>query len=339
MTDALAPPAPIEERHQVDTEEFAEIVAGYHPIVLRSLVHDWPATVAGRQGNTAIGRYIAGFDSGRPADVMVGPPEIAGRFFYRDDIQGFNFRREKVPISAVVSELLRLVETLDPPAVYAGAAAAAAHLPGWIDANSLPIKIPPADARIWIGNATHISTHFDVSHNVACVVAGTRRFLLFPPEQVANLYVGPLEVTMAGQPVSMVNPNAPDLVRYPRFAKAMEHALTAELEPGDAIFIPSMWWHNVQAAASFNVLVNYWWTETQNGSAMAALAQGLLAIRDLPSGERAAWRSWFDHYVFADDAAEAANHLPEHSRGALGQASSARSDQIRRFLQNAAKLR
>src|SRR3546814_2525666 len=57
----------------------------------------------------------------------------------------------------------------------------------------------------------------------------------------------------------MVDLAAPDLTRYPRFAEALAHAMTAELEPGDAIYIPGLWWHDVQAAGPFNVLVNYWW--------------------------------------------------------------------------------
>ena len=66
--------------------------------------------------------------------------------------------------------------------------------------------LPPelARPRIWLGNRSEVSAHFDLSDNIACVVAGRRRFTLFPPDQVANLYVGPLDHTMAGQPASMV---------------------------------------------------------------------------------------------------------------------------------------
>ena len=46
------------------------------------------------------------------------------------------------------------------------------------------------------------------------MVAGRRRFTLFPPEQVANLYIGPLDLTPAGQPVSLVDQAQPDLVRH-----------------------------------------------------------------------------------------------------------------------------
>src|SRR3546814_14192490 len=87
---------------------------------------------------------------------------------------------------------------------------------GWADANPLRLPAPDAVPRVWIGNATHVSTHYDVSSNLACVVAGRRRFTLFPPDQIANLYVGPLDVTMAGQPASMVDLAAPDLTQIGR---------------------------------------------------------------------------------------------------------------------------
>src|SRR3546814_12307007 len=59
--------------------------------------------------------------------------------------------------------------------------------------------------------------------------------------------------------ISLVDFAAPDLARFPRFAEALRHAQVAELGPGDAVFIPSMWWHHMEALDAFNVLVNYWW--------------------------------------------------------------------------------
>ncbi len=324
---------PLPERRAVDPETFArEIADVYEPVVLRGQVSDWPAVMAGKGGARAIAAYITSFDRGRPVEAMVGAPEIAGRFFYSDDMSGFNFHREPVPLARLIAELVRLENVVDPPALYAGAAAADDHLPGWLTANPLPLPTPGATPRIWIGNATRVSTHYDVSSNIACVVAGQRRFTLFPPDQIDNLYVGPLEHTMAGQPTSMVDLDAPDLARYPRFAAALDHALVADLEPGDAIFIPSLWWHNVAARGSLNVLVNYWWSEAAATAAFPALAHALLSIRDVPRGERAAWRHWFEHFVFSDDAGRVADHLPSGARGVLGPASATRTQMMRDYL-------
>ncbi|WP_446740867.1 cupin-like domain-containing protein [Sphingomonas sp. CFBP 13706] len=188
---------------------------------------------------------------------------------------------------------------------------------------------------MWIGNATRISTHYDGSANLACVVAGRRRFVLFPPEQLENLYVGPLDHTMAGQPASMVDPDEPDLERYPRFAEAMRHARVADLGPGDAIFIPALWWHNVRSYEPLNILVNYWAEGTEATSPFTAMIHALVAVRDLPPRERAVWRKWFDHYAFDDAADRVADHLPEAARGVLGAASPSRTDRIKQYLLHA----
>jgi Cupin-like domain len=325
--------APIPERGPVDPDCFSrEIADAFQPVVLRGQVADWPAVVAGRSGAEGIAAYIAGFDKGLAAEVMIGAPPINGRFFYKPDMRGFNFIREQVRLRDLVAELLRLQGESDPPALYAGAAAAAEHLPGWLEANPLPLPTPNAIPRIWIGNATRVSTHYDVASNVACVVAGRRRFTLFPPDQIANLYVGPLEWTIAGQPTSMVDPDAPDLERFPRFADAQAYAMTAELGPGDVIFIPSLWWHSITALDPLNVLLNYWWGQCDATPPFAALAHALLCVRDLPRAERDAWRVWFDHYVFGDDAQQAGDHIPVHARGVLGPPSAPRTAAVKDYL-------
>lgn len=304
--------------------------------MLREQVADWPAVRAASEGRQAAAQYLTRFDRGAPVEVMVGAPAIRGRFFYRDDWQGFNFARQRVTLGQLVAELLRIADDPSPHALYAGAAAAGEHLPGWSEANPLDLPMENAPARVWIGNATRVSTHFDESPNVACVVAGRRRFLLFPPDQLANLYVGPLDHTMAGQPTSLVDPDAPDLQRFPRFAEAMRHALIAELAPGDAIYMPALWWHGVAASGPFNVLVNYWSERGAEGgggaSPFLSLVHALMAVRDLPLHEREAWRGAFDHYIFGQDAARAGDHLPEAVRGVLGAASPSRTERIRQFL-------
>lgn len=329
----MADYAVIAERDRIDPADFQREVADIaRPIVLRGQVRNWPAVATAQKGDAALAAYLSGFDTGRPTEVMIGRPEIRGRFFYREAMDGFNFSREPVTLSRLVEELLRLAPLPDAPSLYAGAAMADDHLPGWAADNPIGLPLGEVEARVWVGNATHVSTHFDISSNMACVVAGKRIFTLFPPEQLVNLYVGPIDRTMAGQPVSMVDIAAPDLERYPRFAEAMAHGVTAELAPGDAIFIPSLWWHNVRATAPFNVLVNYWTTSDPSESPFMAFAHALLSIRDRPLAEREAWRAWFDHYVFGENAAGAAAHLPKHALGVLDAPGRERNQRIKQFL-------
>lgn len=321
----------IPERRDVDSRSFREeILPGFRPVVLRGLVSEWPAV---GQAPQAVAQHIAAHDTGRPVETFVGPASIGGRFFYAPGMSGFNFERRPQPLAQTLAWLLAHLQDDAPPAVYAGAADVRALLPGLAQELKLDLIDQKIAPRIWIGNAVEVSPHFDQSHNIACVVAGRRRFTLFPPDQVANLYVGPLEFTVAGQPMGLVSPEAPDLDRYPRFAQAMDCAITAELGPGDAIYIPPLWWHHVRSLEPFNVLVNYWWEAAPvgAGSPFECLVHGLLAIRCLPPAERNAWLALFEHYVFQTGEDPAA-HLEPQNRGVLGPMTPQLSQQIRAFL-------
>ncbi|MDG6079253.1 cupin-like domain-containing protein [Erythrobacter litoralis] len=325
---------PVAQIDPVDAETFErDIRPLYRPVVMRGLAQDWPAVSAARQGSDAALRYVEECDSRQPADIMLAPAAEKGRFFYAPDMRGFNFRRERLDLTGLAEHLRRIAHQDDPIGIYAGAVDARSHLPGFAEANALPLlDTVEAVPRIWLGNASQVATHFDLSDNVAVCVLGTRRFTLFPPEQTANLYVGPLNVTLAGQPVSMVDPLAPDTDRYPRFEEAEAHAQTVELEPGDALYIPTLWWHHVTATAPVNMLMNYWHNDATRGGGFLALIHAMLAIREQPAYQRKAWRAWFDHFVFDDDASDAAAHLPDHAKGVNGPATPQREEQILRFL-------
>jgi hypothetical protein len=203
--------------------------------------------------------YLRRFDNGHPVDAIMTPPEVEGRIFYNESMSGFNFIRNRLPITAIAEQVLRYAAFARAPAVAAQSALIRDCLPGFAAENRLPLVDAAVLPRIWLGNAITTPTHLDEWSNIGCVVAGRRRFTLFPPEQIANLYIGPLDYAPTGVPMSLVSLHAPDLVRFPRFKEAVAVAVTAELGPGDAIFIPPLWWHHVESLEPFNLLVNYWW--------------------------------------------------------------------------------
>ncbi|MCP9223533.1 cupin-like domain-containing protein [Erythrobacter sp. LQ02-29] len=326
----------IEEISAATTREAfeREVAPSYRPVVMRGVAREWPLVAAGREDVGEALSYLERLDSGVPTDVMLAPPQERGRFFYAPDMRGFNFQRRQGTIAQVAAHLRELAMQDEPMGVYAGAAEAAVHTPGLEEANPFLFAgtATGATTRVWLGNATQVSTHFDLSDNFAVVALGQRRFTLFPPDTVGDLYVGPLDVTLAGQPVSMVDPLAPDMETYPRFEHALERASFAELEPGDAIYIPTLWWHHVAARDPVNILVNYWHNDTPHGGGFVALVHAILAIRDRPEPQREAWRAWFEHMVFAADAPASADHIPLHARGVTGSPSPERDSRIRRFI-------
>jgi hypothetical protein len=307
------------EWRNVDAATFHDVIVPRdRPAILRGLVADWPVVQAARQSPRALHDYLRARDQGQPTQAYIASPDIKGLFFYRDDMTGLNFERVMQPLHVTVGAILAQEDQPAPPAIYAPAAAAAL-LPAFAQENRLDILDAAVMPRLWAGNAVTAATHYDMSDGVACVVAGRKRFTLFAPEQLPNLYIGPLDLAPGGLPTSMVRLAEPDFDRYPRFAQALAAAEVAELEPGDAIFIPNMWWHNVESLDPFNLLVNYWWFEGARGPAspFAALALGLMAITALPASRREVWRKMFDHYVFQTGGDPVA-HLPPDKRGMLG---------------------
>jgi hypothetical protein len=288
------------------------------PVLLKGLVAGWPAVAACRPSLAAAATYLSGFWIEQPVTAYVGDAGIDGRFFYNEDFTGFNFRSGKAHLGQVLNKLAEEERGGPGTTIYVGSTPVDQWLPGFRAQNDVALPFSDALASFWMGNRTRVSAHFDFPDNLACVVAGRRRFTLFPPDQVGNLYVGPLDRTPSGQAISVVDFSRPNLDRYPRFAEALASARVADMDPGDALFVPSMWWHHVESFESFNLMVNYWWcvSPPAMGAPTTALMHAILSLRDLPQRQRQAWRTLFDHYVF--DADESVyEHIPEAGRGCL----------------------
>jgi hypothetical protein len=293
----------------------AEVLQSAEPVLLRGQVAHWPLVQAARQSDAAFCDYLRGYGAAARVSLWRGPPEIDGRFFYNEAFDGFNFAYEAHPFGQLLDALL----ARGPEALYLGSTELDGSFPGLRQHNPLPELDAHAPlVSLWLGNRMRVSLHFDLPDNLACVVAGRRRFTLFPPEQVGNLYIGPLDLTPAGQPISLVDTQAPDFARFPRYAEALKHARVFELEAGDALFIPSQWWHGVEGLDDVNSLVNFWWRRSpaHMDTPLNTLMLALLTLRDLPPEQRDAWRALFDHYVFDADA-ETAAHIPPQARGML----------------------
>ena len=330
----MAGAAPIREFHGLTAARVrGEVLGSWRPAVLRGQVAAWPAVAQARRGSAALADYLRRLDNGTLVDAILTAPEAGGRLGYAEGMNGFNFVRNRLTVSAVLEQVLRYAAFPRPPAVAVQSAPVDACLPGFTGENALGLLDAGVAGRIWFGNAITTPTHLDEWHNIGCVVAGTRRFTLFPPEQIANLYIGPLDYAPTGAPMSLVRLDQPDFGRFPRFRAALAAAQTAELGPGDAIYIPPLWWHHVESLEPFNVLVNYWW-HVQGGTAVGAVSgfDGLLVsilnLRALPPEARAAWRALFEHYVFGDPEA-VTGHIPPHRHGLLGPLSPADAQRLR----------
>lgn len=336
----------VERRTQVidglapDAIPFDELMAAQQPAILKGVARHWPLVQRGLEGAIEAIEYLKPFYNGRPIVGYTGPPEIKGRYFYDDQLAGLNFQGERVQLDEYLERMRAQLGDPDGPSFYIGSTDVDGHLPGLNGENHLTLDHamfaqPAPIVSIWIGNRTTACAHYDMSHNMACCMVGRRRFTLFPPEQVHNLYPGPLELTPGGQAVSMVDLRNPDFQRYPRVREALAAGEVAELEPGDVLFYPALWWHQVEALDAFNVMINYWWNTSPGfmDTPMNTLLHAILSLRDRPDPEKRAWRELFEYYIFGP-AERAGEHLPEAARGNLGPLDELKARRLRGLLLN-----
>lgn len=305
------------------------------PLILKGFVAHWPAVQAGLKSDEEAAEYIKNFYAGHNVVLYHAAAEKNGRFFYNQDYSALDFNSSRAPLDQIIDRVIACKQEQNPDTYYVGSTTVNVCLPGFRDEND--IDIPGFDplVSIWLGNHSCVAAHYDAPDNVACCVAGKRRFTLFPIEQAENLYMGPLDFTPSGQVISTVDFASPDFEKYPKFRTALDNALVAELEPGDALVLPSMWWHQVESLSDFNILVNYWWRDAPRYMEPPTnlLHLAILSLRDLPAKEKKAWKVLLDHYIFDEDEHKH-EHLPESARGFLNPLDDMQARRLRAWLLN-----
>lgn len=102
--------------------------------------------------------------------------------------------------------------------------------------------------------------HIDQYDNVFLQVRGSKRLLLFDPRSGArSLY--PFPVHHPYDQRARVDLEMLNYTTFPRASELKLCGVEAVLRPGDAIFIPSHWWHHVESTSgspSWCVSVNFW---------------------------------------------------------------------------------
>ncbi len=285
-------------------DQFHKLIEdGSSPVVCRGYVKDWPLVNLGKESFAALSRYLLNCCSLNKKTGLYKAQKCSnGRFGYGDTVKNFNFTIQAATVEDIIKKLKGVIKAPGEHFLYAGSIPVDQFFPTLLRENMLRVDFMTPQTNLWMGSKTNVAAHFDSSDNIACVIHGKRRFTLFPPDQIKNLYIGPLDRTPAGQSISLVDFENPDFVQFPNFKIALGKAQTVELDPGDAIFIPTMWWHQVICPGPVGVMLNFWWRNMKFGALKPsdALIAGFLAFRGLPVRERLAWRSIFEHYLFSE---------------------------------------
>ncbi len=303
------------------------------PLLIRGLVQDWPLVKSSRENSEALKAYLSSFYSDRPITVYQAPSDANGRIFYNDSLTGFNFDRTQTNLLDFFAKLDGAAGLENGDTYYMGSTMLDPWFPGLRAQNNLDFGSKETLVSLWFGNQTLVAPHFDFPENIACVIAGKRKFTLYAPDQIENLYPGSVDFTPSGQPISMVDTRNPDTEAFPNFAKAQDQAIVAEMEPGDGIYIPSMWWHQVESFDDFSGLVNFWWrvTPAYLGSPLQALKHCLMSFNGLPVEQKKHWQHVFNYYLFESDLSSL-EHIPEAARGSLGELSQEDVQQMKQQL-------
>ena len=317
-----------------DQIPFEQLFAAEGPIILRGLVSDWSLVKAGEQSPGKAMEILQSHSSKKPVGVYIAPPEAEARFFYNQDCTGFNYQSKYLQLSDIFAQIRETENNPDHSYYYMNSLTLDNCFPGLRADNDLSFDHQAFTnnqplSKVWVGTESIAAAHYDVPSNLACCVLGARRFTLFPPEQIHNLYPGPLEPTPGGQVITMVDLKNPDFERFPRVRRALEAAVVVDLQPGDAVYYPSMWWHQVEALSPFNIMINFWWLRSPAymGNPMDIVMHAIMGIRDRPEAEKNAWREVFEYYIFGP-AYTPREHLPTSIQGALGELD---DDSIRRL--------
>lgn len=128
---------------------------------------------------------------------------------------------------------------------------------------------PPGLAQLFSCTPRAVTpAHFDEQHGVMAQVQGSKSVTLLPPDAYTAMY--PFPVTHAADRSAMADVASPNFTRFPRLASVLPRMVAAQLHPGDALYVPPMWWHRAEYPDHVSTSVAFWFQdvdEVQRGAA------------------------------------------------------------------------
>jgi len=132
-------------------------------------------------------------------------------------------------------------------------------------------------AWLWISGAgVRSGLHYDTNgcHNLNAQIRGAKRVWLFAPESLSQVYPFAVGGANPAHNCAQVDLEAPDLARFPDFAKAA--CLEGELRAGDLLYLPADWIHGFLHTGPLNVNLNFWWRPVRPRLTPVAIRQAFV---------------------------------------------------------------
>jgi len=180
-----------------------------------------------------------------------------GEWYYLRSV-GANSRKDKADFPSLFPDLARecaLPGPFVPDGMY----------------HSSVLRVTSAGARLW--------THFDVMDNLLASITGRKRVILWPPEEDKHLYV-------EGSSSRVADVDSWNDEEFPLFRRSIPSRLECELGPGEVLFLPALWFHNV-TNTTFTAAVNVFWHSHEDNAGALWDAKDLYGNRDPPAAVRA----------------------------------------------------
>lgn len=223
----------VEKRSRVSRDEFIQrYVIGCRPVVLLDVAHDWPALKRWSPQDLAarFGQVEVEIQAGRSSDAAYEENKLK--------------HKQRMKLAAFVDQVLKGGDTND---YYLTANNEALRRPELApllqDIGSLPDLCDPArlayESSIWFGpGGTVTPLHHDTTMLLHTQITGRKRWRFISPLQTPRLY----NTNGVFSPIDL---DAPDLTRFPLLQGVQ--VLETVLNPGETIFLPLAWWHQVKA--------------------------------------------------------------------------------------------
>src|SRR6202051_4656673 len=146
-------PMDIPEWRNVDRHLFeTQILPAGRPAVLKGAVDNWSLAQRRTDSPAAIIDYLRGFNLVTQVEWIAGDPQINGRFFYNDAMNGMNFRRVRGTFGDALTLLSRHLADSAPPALALQALPMSVHLPPLDLQHRLDLPPPGKHATEWLCN-------------------------------------------------------------------------------------------------------------------------------------------------------------------------------------------
>ena len=163
-------------------------------------------------------------------------------------------------------------------------------VPGLAEDTPIPAPlgaVKVSSTNLWVSSSGCTTPlHYDLTNGLLCQVRGKKQVYLFAPDQADHLYQrGRFFPGMDNfERQSQIDIHHPDFEKYPRFKQVQAWECT--LHPGEMLFIPSNWFHEVETLA-FSISVGFCFaggTATSEFAGMADAFKSAVGEKAAPDG-------------------------------------------------------